>query len=423
MGWVEHPQRQQVVNEMHLRRWPTLSVPTMLIQILRMVDQDEWEAQANAIDALPDAKLDPSDNPRQTSGVLPGGVPFVLERFSEASAITVILPMVVGEHLAFPEEVCRWARDLPGRVIRATKIFIFKSVSDAEMYLPELKMKTSDVISCYVGTEAKVRLWSDFRIGEDGWGHLLIAAERMDPGDLTRLVQRLQELGNYRNLALLGLPVARLYWNDLDRAELELAELAAEVASPDSIDDVLLEKVTGVSLGLIQAVAATRFRMAATQAYARIAIERLHEIGTLPVSGYPSLLDFTERRLRPAVRTCDAYAQRLSELALSADRFAALLRTRIETRIENQNALLLKSMRNISIAQLRMQHFVEGLSVIAISYYVVSLFSHFVKAYELYFGEHLVEMSESIAVPISLVGFGLFIANKRKKLGKSRYET
>jgi hypothetical protein len=31
-------------------------------------------------------------------------------------------------------------------------------------------------------------------------------------------------------------------------------------------------------------------------------------------------------------------------------------------------------------------------------------------------------MSESIAVPITLFGFGLFIANKRKKLGKSRYE-
>lgn len=417
MGWVEHPQRRQVVNEMHLRRWPALSAPTMLIQILRLVDENEWSAQASQLETLPPAALDPRDNPRQSSGVLPGNVPFVIERYSEASAITLILPASHQLRTDAHDEAVRWATDLPGRVIRATRIHILENVAEAEQHLPEMRMRSSDMISCYVGAEGRVRLWSDFRIGEDGWGHLLIAAGGIDPGDLSRLVQRLQELGNYRNLALLGLPMARLHWGDLDRAELALTDLAEEVAEPDSIDDVLLTKVTSVSLGLMRTAAATRFRMAATQAYARIALGRLGEICAIAVPGHPSLHDFTERRLRPAVRTCESFSQRLAEITLSADRFAALLRTRIETRIENQNGLLLKSMRSISLAQLRMQHFVETLSVIPISYYVVSLFEHFINGYKPNLGSSAKYILESCLVPAVLIGLSIVVAKLRRRVG------
>ena len=68
-------------------------------------------------------------------------------------------------------------------------------------------METTDMVSCHSGSGA--RLWSDFRIGDDGYGRLVVAAWGMKAADISRVVQRIQELGNYRNLALLGLPVAQ----------------------------------------------------------------------------------------------------------------------------------------------------------------------------------------------------------------------
>ncbi|MGG2319952.1 DUF3422 family protein, partial [Salmonella enterica] len=88
----------------------------------------------------------------------------------------------------------------------------------------------------------------DFRIGPDGYGHLAVSAGAALPADLSRVVQQLQELGNYRNLALLGLPVAQAGWQALGRIETALQTLAAEVAGTQMTDDVLLERVSALSL-------------------------------------------------------------------------------------------------------------------------------------------------------------------------------
>jgi uncharacterized membrane-anchored protein len=50
-----------------------------------------------------------------------------------------------------------------------------------------------------------------------------------------------------------------------------------------------------------------------------------------------------------------------------------LLRARVDTHIENQNAQLLRSMERSISSQVRLQRLVEGLSVIALSYYLLSL--------------------------------------------------
>jgi uncharacterized membrane-anchored protein len=183
----------------------------------------------------------------------------------------------------------------------------------------------------------------------------------------------LQELGNYRNLALLGLPVARESWPRLDETESDLRKLGDELARTNVRDDELLDRLCRVSLGLAALAAATGYRMSATAAYAQLVEERLTELRAQPIAGYPSLFDFTQRRLLPAVRTCSAFARRERELTRRTAHVTSLLRTRIETRIENQNARMLGALNRSANMQLRLQHLVEGLSVVAISYYSVSL--------------------------------------------------
>jgi uncharacterized membrane-anchored protein len=292
---------------------------------------------------------EPSDSLRHASGALAGGIDFVWERHSEASTLTLFRPHSDEAMQRDPladgalTEALEWAGQLPGEVVRATRIVVLRDECDAGLIEPNFDFASSDLVSCYIGRAAGdggARLWSDFRIGAGGFGRLLIAANGMTGSDLARLVQRLQELGNYRNLALLGLPVAQARWTELDRIEQALTTLSADVARPETTDDRLLERVSSLSLDLMSMSSQVSFRMSATAAYARLVNERLAEVLQHPIRGYPSLADFTQRRLVPAVRTCAAHVQRQHELSMHAHRFASLLRTRIETRIEIQNARL-----------------------------------------------------------------------------------
>ncbi|HZV09745.1 MAG TPA: DUF3422 family protein, partial [Novosphingobium sp.] len=154
------------------------------------------------------------------------------------------------------------------------------------------------------------------------------------------------------------------------------------VGGADLTDDALLEKVCAISLELMSIGAETRYRLSATRAYARLVEERLGQLAVRPIAGYPSLEDFTHRRFLPAVRTCSAFDRRLGELTARGAQFTALLRTRVETRIENQNGQLLRSMEQSASLQLRLQQLVEGLSVVALSYYALALVGYVLKGVE-----------------------------------------
>lgn len=65
-------------------------------------------------------------------------------------------------------------------------------------------------------------------------------------------------------------------------------------------------------------------------------------------------------------------------MAERAMRAGDLLRTRVEVERSAQNQQLLESMNQRADMQLRLQRTVEGLSVVAISYYAVSLVSYLV---------------------------------------------
>ncbi len=79
------------------------------------------------------------------------------------------------------------------------------------------------------------------------------------------------------------------------------------------------------------------------------------------------------RRYDPAMRTVKSAEARLQSMAERAQRAAELLRTRVDVERSAQNQKLLESMDKRADLQLRLQRTVEGLSVVAISYYAVNL--------------------------------------------------
>ncbi|MFW2348990.1 DUF3422 family protein [Qipengyuania sp.] len=373
----DHELRKVAVSEMHLRRWPAVDVPSTILQWVVMVSDDDRAEELAAIES----KSDPQDAgfaPSHRSGWAASGLRFVWERHSEGSSLTYFLK---GDSAApHPQlendEALRigleWARSLPGEIVRSTRILLVANEAEAERIVASIEFERDELVSCYVGS-GEMRVWSDFRIKQDGFGLLVVAANDTHASDLTRTLQQLQELGNYRNRALLGLPLARESWPHLNAAEASLRDLSNRVANSAEPDDHLLDALSSLSLELVSLSTAMQFRMDATKAYAQIVEERLEQLAPRAIEGFSSLDDFTQRRFHPAMNTCVASTERLRELAVRAEQLSSLLRARVETRIESQNADLLASMERSSSMQLRLQQLVEGLSVVALSYYALGL--------------------------------------------------
>ncbi|MEE4451371.1 DUF3422 domain-containing protein [Novosphingobium resinovorum] len=420
----EHELRAMVVSEMHLRRWPQVRPPASIVQFVRVLDPADREEELAAMRTLPSAG--PSGartaRPRHLDGVLAPGIAFTWERHSEASTITLF---VTGGAAAQPGlgDALAWAGSLPGKVIRASRVQLVADEAQALVLLPDLGFASGDLVTCHIGDgppgmagAARARIWSDFRLREDGFGLVLVAAGGMAPGALSRTLQRLQELGNYRNLALLGLPVAREGWRALDRIEAMLAETNRAVARPEITDDDLLEDVTRLSMELVAQASASDFRMSATAAYATIVEERLAELNIAAIPGEVSLADFTQRRFLPAVRTCAAHRRRAEQLSQRTAQALALLRVRIETRIENQNGLLLASMERSATRQLRLQQLVEGLSVVAVSYYALGLIAKILEGVEELAPRIHAHVATAVLAPAVLAGVWLAIHRMKRRI-------
>jgi uncharacterized membrane-anchored protein len=141
----------------------------------------------------------------------------------------------------------------------------------------------------------------------------------------------------------------------------------------------------------------------------------LQTIGERKVGGLPTWSSFLARRMAPAMRTCATTEARQSDLSEKLARAANLLRTRVDVEMERQNRDLLKSMNDRTRLQLRLQATVEGLSVAAISYYVVGLFHYLME------GLHQkgigvdVTIATALFVPVAVAAIWLVLRRIRHK--------
>jgi uncharacterized membrane-anchored protein len=243
-------------------------------------------------------------------------------------------------------------------------------------------------------SDGKALFATDFQADPSGFVRVLVLDRGLGPERAGALVQRLIELETYRTLALLGLPEAQRLMPSIARIETRLAEVTDEMRHTEKLVDNhrLLDELTELAAELEAGAAASLFRFGASRAYHEIVQTRLAIIGERKVGGLPTWSSFLARRMSPAMRTCATTEERQTDLSEKLARAANLLRTRVDVELEQQNRDLLKSMNERTRLQLRLQTTVEGLSVAAVSYYVVGLFGYLMK------GLH----DEGVPVDISL---------------------
>ena len=95
-----------------------------------------------------------------------------------------------------------------------------------------------------------------------------------------------------------------------------------------------------------------------------------------PTSLGSSLSSYIGNRVEPALTTCSAIEKRLSVLSDKIERAIGLLNVRIELDVQIQNKAVLETIAQTAQSQFRLQRTVEGLSTIAISYYLLGILSY-----------------------------------------------
>lgn len=253
--------------------------------------------------------------------------------------------------------------------------------------------------------DGHAQVFTDFALQADGSSRMVLLAGAMSPRRVGRSVQRLLEIETYRMTALMGLPVARQAGEALAQAERELAALAEaiRVAERDA-EPQLLDRLTRLAGQVESLYAATHARFSASSAYFELVDRRIRDIGEARLRNLQTIGEFMDRRLSPARSTCEWAVRRQNALSERVSRVSNLLRTRVEIAQEQGTQQLLASMNQRQDMQLRLQSTVEGLSVAAITYYVVGLVSYLAKGAQKLGWPWSPESTAAVAIPVVALG-------------------
>lgn len=223
-------------------------------------------------------------------------------------------------------------------------------------------------------------LSTDFHVNEGGFVPYLMVGDIVDRFQAARLVKKIIDLETYRMASLMGFALARdkgARLHDLERRAADLTQSIADVT------DTHLEGSIGKIAALLGETARlrseVRFRFGASLAYYDIVEDRLNRLGEVPVSGQGTIRTFTELRLSPAIKTLRAFQSRLATLSDDLSAAMTLIRTRLDQQMQRQNQELLKSMNKRARQQVLLGQAVEGLSVVAITYYGVGILGYLFK--------------------------------------------
>lgn len=323
-----------------------------------------------------------------------------------------------------------WLLGLQGKLMVAAHVALGPAVSLDAIALAGLQsVLDGDVLVGSTVLQEGGEVWTDFLVKADGFSRFVIRDVGFQAQEAGRVIQRVLEVETYRMMALLGLPHAQYAAPLLNDVESELAALTAtmtdaeevtlDVLSSDADDEqILLRNITGLAARIEKLSMDNSYRFAASQAYFRLVKSRIEELRETRIDGVPTVGEFMARRLSPAMNTCESVVRRQEALAERIAHTNDLLRTRVGIVQERQNRKILESLNTRAAQQLRLQQSVEGLSVVAISYYMAGLFGYIGKAMKAGGVPVNPEVATGILVPIIAVGVWLGLRRLHRQVSK-----
>jgi uncharacterized membrane-anchored protein len=421
----DHPHRYALANELHARPFPALKVPCRAAYLAVKSPGDSAARDKSADRAHLLALLDrygaPHPQPEATHyfGQI-GKYQLKWESHTEFVTYTIFSDGVADrpfDGASFDVFSKDWLAQMPGVRITSALIRVEETTDDdmIRKCVDEWFVAESLAVARVVDDNAVVA--GDFRIDEAG--HLRFAVfARPGTGErrVGRIVQRLCEIETYKTMAMLGLTEARGLNDEISGIEDSLSSLTGDMSAGSTAAADTLSDLLNASARLENLITKSSFRFGATGAYEAIVNQRVKVLREERFNGRQTFAEFMMRRFDPAMRTVKASEKRLNSMAGRAQRAGNLLRTRVDVERSAENKALLQSMDRRADLQLRLQATVEGLSVVAISYYAVNL-----AAYLSYPVTQALGLSKGITLagltPFVVLGVYLGVRQIRKSMG------
>ncbi|MDM7931046.1 DUF3422 family protein [Tabrizicola sp.] len=419
----DHPLRYATVNELHARPFPSLEVPSTAVYVaikepVQAQNRDRSKDLAHLLSLLDrHGSAHPQPGATHFQGPI-GRADLKWESHTEFVTYTAFSrgaskrPFDPAEAELLPED---WLATAPGRRLTSVLIRIEPMPASDEALFAQLDdwfVPESLAVSRVVDGAAVIA--GDFRI--DPAGHMRFAVfvkPGTGPRRVGRIVQRLCEIETYRAMSMLGLMRSRDLSARLNTLDPRLSALVSGLDNAEPAPEAALHDLLTISAELESLAVQFSFRFGATAAYEAIVNQRIEVLRETRIEGRQTFAEFMMRRYDPAMRTVKSAEGRLQAMADRAQRAAELLRTRVDVERSAQNQKLLESMDKRADLQLRLQRTVEGLSVVAISYYAVSLAAYL--AYPLAKALNMGKEALTAALVLPVVGLVWLLVRRIRK--------
>ena len=410
-----HALRNELNDEVHARPSDSLRPPLRVSYLALLSEssarQQEWEHVRQLLQRF--GRETPENVSNHFSADL-GEFWIRWERHAEFTRYTFAVPgpfadpFTVTALSAVPED---WLSGIHGQIMVASNGAILEQSAGSEDFdaITARWFDGNVLVGSRVGDNAATAL-ADFRVRADGFSRFLLMDRHMTARQAGRIVQRILEIDTYRMMALLALPVARRLAPLITGYERELSQVTTVLESAGEEDEArLLDRLTRLEAHIESGEAENHYRFGAAAAYYELVQRRIAELREVRIPGLQTFGEFTERRLAPAMNTCRTIAVRQESLSQRVARANQLLATRVDLTRERQNQALLESMNRRAKAQFKLQQTVEGLSIAAITYYVVGLIGYLAKGLKALGWNVNYELAMALSIPVvaGLVAFGI----------------
>lgn len=380
----DHALRYALANELHARPFPSIKAPARAVHLAikqptQAAARDRGLDREHLIDLLDRfGAQHPSPGATHYFGQIGK---HVLKWESHTEFVTYTLfsegvstrPFDPAAFDTFPQD---WLEKSPG--VRVTSMLIrIEEMAVQDRAAVDAKVNdwfVAESVAVSAVVDGAAVIAGDFRI--DTNGHMRMAvfvAPGTGANRVGRIVQRLAEIETYKSMSMLGLAMARDISVDMNAIENALSQLVGDMGREVNRPDETLKALLDIAARLETLSTRSNFRFGATGAYDALVEQRIESLRETRFEGRQTFAEFMMRRFDPAMRTVKSAERRLAEMTERATRAGDLLRTRVDVERSAQNQKLLESMDRRAHLQLRLQETVEGLSVVAISYYAINL--------------------------------------------------
>ncbi len=418
----DHPLRYALANELHARPFPSLNAPSQALFLAIKQPQNAAKRDRALDRAHLIALLDrfgaahPQPDATHYFGDM-GKFRIKWEMHTEFVTYTVFVDgpetRAFDPELwqVFPEE---WLKSAPGARITSLHIRVANAPSDAQIAqeIDEWFVPESLAVSSVLDGSAVIA--GDFRI--DSGGHMRFAvfvASETGQRRIGRVAQRICEIETYKTMSMLGLPRARDIGARMGELDETLSQLVADMNGDLAQPEDTLDQLLSIAAELEKLQSESAFRFGATTAYNALVNQRINVLREERFAGRQTFAEFMMRRFDPAMRTVKANENRLQQITDRAIRAGDLLRTRVDVGRSAQNQLLLESMNKRADLQLRLQKTVEGLSVVAISYYAINLVAYLLAPLSEPLGISKTTLTAAAVIPV--IGLVWFVINRLRR--------